>query len=324
MCVTPATTRTAVNGGSARRSDSSGPSRRRSSESAAAPPRRAPPRRRPSPRPFAPAPARRTRQHRPHTTPGRPGSRQPPGRDRSRTTKARRRRRASPSVDHMRKAPVELRGPDEVPRLDPGRRRRQGAAVELAEVAGGRRSALPGEPEPVAFVPGAGAQGEAVLAGQCDAEAAGGQDDAVLRQLAQRLAERDLAHLPRQRLRQRLRVEAPPDRARIAGRRLHRRAGGSLEPVERVVEPLVDEPLQDRLAARAVLAERLERPVPPDDAARQEHRAARTVALLHHPRRTAELAEARSGDEPRHAGAGDDGHAVRRARSSACARRIRA
>src|SRR4051812_586346 len=78
------------------------------------------------------------------------------------------------------------------------------------------------------------------------------------------------------------------------------------EPRERVVEPLPDQPLQRLVAAGALGAKCLEVDVPPDDAAREEHRAARPRSLLQHARAEAELAGARGAHEPGHAGACDD------------------
>ena len=85
--------------------------------------------------------------------------------------------------------------------------------------------------------------------------------------------------------------------------------------------------LEHGVAAGALAPEVVELAVPPDDTARETHRAARPLELLEH-----EDARAASGrlcrrDEAGHSGACDDevGHArLRRARSPACARRTRA
>ena len=63
---------------------------------------------------------------------------------------------------------------------------------------------------------------------------------------------------------------------------------------EVVVEPLVDEPLQLRVAARALRRKSLEVAVAPDDAAREQHRPAGAVALLVHDDVGAALASPRA------------------------------
>src|SRR5262249_32150301 len=107
------------------------------------------------------------------------------------------------------------------------------------------------------------------------------------------------------------RLEALSGRARV--RRLlpdDRRALRD-EPLERVVEPLPDETLQAFVAARALGAELLEPPVSPDDAAREQHRPADARPLFADDRAESELAGARCGDEPGHAGARDRDRQVR-------------
>ena len=59
------------------------------------------------------------------------------------------------------------------------------------------------------------------------------------------------------------------------------------------------------VAAGTLGAEVLERLVPPDDAAREQHRAARPRAFLQHDGLRPELAGARGRTEPGHPRAGD-------------------
>src|SRR6185437_10232272 len=108
-----------------------------------------------------------------------------------------------------------------------------------------------------------------------------------------------------QRVRQATWVEAAPDDAWVAGLGRHERGAQRLEPVECVIEPLDDQPLEPRVAVRALAAEFVERAVAPDDPARKQHRAARPIAFLEHHRREAELSGPRRGAEPGHARAGD-------------------
>src|SRR5205814_10348429 len=94
-------------------------------------------------------------------------------------------------------------------------------------------------------------------------------------------------------------------RERVLGVAPDRLGPERLEPAERVVEPLPDQPLQPLVAALALGAEALPLQVPPDDAGREEHRAADPGSLLQHPGLVPELAEPHGGDEPRHPGASD-------------------
>ncbi len=80
----------------------------------------------------------------------------------------------------------------------------------------------------------------------------------------------------------------------------HRLRAERDEPRERVVEPLPHEPLERLVAAGTVGAEVVPLVVAPDDAAREEHRAAGAHALLDDDRVEAELARADGGDEARH------------------------
>src|SRR5437667_11702042 len=90
----------------------------------------------------------------------------------------------------------------------------------------------------------------------------------------------DLSTRPHERVCQGTRVEAPPDRTRVLRLGVDDRGAERLEPIERVVELFDDQPLEPRIAGRALVAEIVQRAVAPDDAARQQHRAARAVALL--------------------------------------------
>ena len=118
------------------------------------------------------------------------------------------------------------------------------------------------------------------------------------------MVELDMAGGPGQRGCQGLGVEALPDRLWIA-RVFHNRGVERGEPVQGSVELFDDSPLQDGIAAGALGPEILERAVAPDDPAREQHRAARTVALLEHDRFGAELARPRGRDEAGHPRSGD-------------------
>ena len=64
--------------------------------------------------------------------------------------------------------------------------------------------------------------------------------------------------------------------------------------------------LEQLVAARALRAKALELAIPPDHAAREQHRAARTIAFLEHHHRRALLGRVRGGAKAGHAGPGDD------------------
>src|SRR5207248_3294568 len=96
------------------------------------------------------------------------------------------------------------------------------------------------------------------------------------------------------------RVEALADRPRIARLVLDHWRAKRLEPRDALVEPLEDQPLEGRIAARALGAEVAERSVAPDHAAREEHRATGPVALLVDERLRAELARTSGGAQTRH------------------------
>src|SRR5207249_3669918 len=80
------------------------------------------------------------------------------------------------------------------------------------------------------------------------------------------------------------------------------------EPLERVVEPLPDEPLQPGVAAGALLAKRREVAVPPHNARREEHRPADPCSLFADDDLPPELTQPGGGDEAGHAGARDGNH----------------
>src|SRR5581483_11116898 len=130
-------------------------------------------------------------------------------------------------------------------------------------------------------------------------------------------------HVLRQKLRQRPRVEALPGRDRVLGVVPDGLRSERDEPLERLVEPVVDEPLQALVAAGTLEPELLPLEMPPDHAAREEHRAAGSGSPLDQPRSTAELARPRGADEAGHAGSGDQHTRITSARTSACARRTR-
>src|SRR6187551_1314107 len=136
--------------------------------------------------------------------------------------------------------------------------------------------------------------------GKPDGKSSGGQDQWAL-DLAERLAERDISC---QGSGQTPRVEALADGSRVAGLMLDDRRSERLQPLDRLVQPLDDQALQGRIPARAFLLERIERSVAPDDAAREEHRAARSIALLQHDRFGSELARPRGGGQAGHACSG--------------------
>src|SRR5262249_45766203 len=117
-----------------------------------------------------------------------------------------------------------------------------------------------------------------------------------------RLAEPDLAGGAREHVRQRARLEAQADRQRVAGLLPDDLGAERAQPLEPLVEPLDDDALQLGVAARALLAERLEVAIAPGDARREEHRPAGTVSLLVHDRVEPELARADSRAEAGHAG----------------------
>ena len=169
-----------------------------------------------------------------------------------------------------------------------------------------------------AVAPRVRAQEQAALGGESLAEAAGREHERRLDVGRQRRLELDVARKQRG---QRPRIEPLAGRERVLGVLPHRLGAERYEPVERVVQPLPDEPLQRRVAAGALGAEVVPLEVPPDDAAREQHRAAGARSLLDQPRREPELARARGAHEPGHASACD--RAIRKARTSACARRTR-
>src|SRR5262249_54242317 len=107
-------------------------------------------------------------------------------------------------------------------------------------------------------------------------EAAGSED----RRLVGRLTEAHVAGCTRQRLGQAARIEALADGARIAGLVLDDRRAERLEPGDPVVEPLPDGALETLVAGRTLGAEIVPLAEAPDDAAREEHRAARAHPLL--------------------------------------------
>ena len=120
------------------------------------------------------------------------------------------------------------------------------------------------------------------------------------------MAETDISGRPDEHVRQASRVEALPGRARVRRVLPHDLGPERDEPVEPFVEPVEHEPLEPLVAVRTLAAKVLERQVTPDDAAREEHRPARAVALLEHDRLGPELAGARSSAQAGHPSSGDD------------------
>src|SRR4029450_271486 len=113
------------------------------------------------------------------------------------------------------------------------------------------------------------------------------------------MAQRDLSRSAYQRAGQATRVEALADRARVARLVLEHRCAERLEPLDPVVEALDDQPLERRIPARALGPEALERPMAPDDDAREHHRASDAGALLEHERLRARVRPPPHGPPPR-------------------------
>src|SRR5215203_3426053 len=97
-------------------------------------------------------------------------------------------------------------------------------------------------------------------------------------------------------------IEPRPRRERIRGFFAHGDRTRGDEPLERVVEAVPDQPLQPGVAAGALATEVVPLAVAPYHARQQQHRPARSLPLLPHGRRDAELTEARGGDEAGHPG----------------------
>src|SRR3954454_10417582 len=104
-------------------------------------------------------------------------------------------------------------------------------------------------------------------------------------------------------------VEPRTSRERVRRLFAHRSGARGDQPLERVVEPVPDQPLQPLVAVRALAPEIAPLAVAPDDARREQHRTAQPRPLLADRCGDAELAEARGGDEAGHPGPRhDDGH----------------
>src|SRR5581483_8956625 len=103
-------------------------------------------------------------------------------------------------------------------------------------------------------------------------------------------------------LRERARVEALARRQGILRVLPHRLRSERDEPPERIVEALVDQTLQVLVAVGTLPPEVVPLAMPPDHAAREQHRAAGTSPLLDEARAQTELARTRGTDEPGHAG----------------------
>src|SRR5919201_898952 len=95
-------------------------------------------------------------------------------------------------------------------------------------------------------------------------------------------------------------IETLAHGARVSGLVLDDRRAERLEPSDRVVKLVPNPPLEELLAVRALRSEVLPLAVPPHDAAREQHRAARTRPLLEQQRLGAELAQPRRGGEAGH------------------------
>src|SRR4051794_23025753 len=214
-------------------------------------------------------------------------------------------------VEHERVPPVELRERDEALLGNRSRRRRHRAAVELVHAARDAGAARHGEAQSIPRAPRVRAQEE--LAAWVDDLAhqvavslkTAGRQDELLRVLRHGLAEPDLPGRARQHIRQRTRVESQSDRQRIARFLPYDLRTKAAQPREAVVELLDHLALQLLVTARALLAERREIAIAPDDTGREEHRTADALPFLVDQRVEAEVARTNGRAEAGHAGAGD-------------------
>jgi hypothetical protein len=141
-------------------------------------------------------------------------------------------------------APVELRERDEVLLPDPRRRSRHDTAVELVHAGCRRSTSGHREIEAVPFAPWVRPQEQPALAGEAPREAARREQDRRLGIVRQRRLELDVTGRRDEESRQRARVVAAAGRERVLGVAPDRLRAERLEPAERVVEPLPDQPLQ--------------------------------------------------------------------------------
>ena len=203
-------------------------------------------------------------------------------------------------------AAVELRERDEVLLPDPRRRRGHDTAVELVHA--GRRRGASGHARSRGRRPSL--HGFARRSSPRSRARRPGKPPVARRTrrlgiVRQRRLELDVTGGRDEESRQRARVVAAAGRERVLGVAPDRLRAERLEPAERVVEPLPDQPLQQLVAAGALGAKALPLQMPPDDTGGEEHRAAGPRPFLEHARLVPELAEARCGDEARHPRAGD-------------------
>src|SRR6188472_2815870 len=211
--------------------------------------------------------------------------------------------------DDFREAAVQLGERHELGLVerDPGRHR---SPVKLLEVAGHGCAALEREVEPLPLAPRIPANGEPELARQPNVKPAGGEHEWPIRPRPgvwhRGMVEADGAGSFSECFGEAARVEALADRARVARLALEDRSAERLEPVEPFVQALEDQALQGGVAAGTLRAEVLELAVAPDDAAREEHRSAGTVALLEHDRLGAELTRTRGRGQSGHARTGNE------------------
>ena len=124
------------------------------------------------------------------------------------------------------------------------------------------------------------------------------------------MSDSDITGRPHENVGEAARVEALPGRERVRRVLPDDLRPQRNQPVERLVERVEEHPLEPFVTAGALAPEVLEGSVAPDDTAREEHRAARPVALLQHDWVGAELAGARGCAEAGHPGAGYE-HYVR-------------
>ena len=208
------------------------------------------------------------------------------------------RRDLAPVVgEDARLAAVELRERDEVLLPDARRRRGHHAAVELVHArraCAAPRASAKSRPSPSlhGFARRSSPRSRARRTGKPPVARSSGQLGVV----RQRRLELDVTGRLDEESRQRTRVVPAAGRERVLGVAPDRLGAERLEPAERLVEPLPDQPLEPLVAAGTFGAEALPLQMAPDDAGREEHRAARPVFLS---RARAARARARAVARPR-------------------------
>src|SRR5438067_13811787 len=178
---------------------------------------------------------------------------------------------------------VELCVVDELVLAPLRRRRRHRSAVELVHSGCRVGTARKAEGEAVTFTPRVRANRQAELSSEPHGEPAGSEHQRLFGPCPgvwhQGMPGLDLAGRTNERLGQSTRIEAPTRRAGVLGLGADERSAERLQPLECAVEPLDDQALQARVAVRALAPKLLQGAIPPDDAAREQHRPAGPVAL---------------------------------------------